>query len=82
MVIYYCVEIIIELFLPPIFQITYTIIKKYHQGELVNINIISLIIIIQENNRVIATKKGKVELLLLCDNVEQVIHFYAAQFKH
>ena len=38
--------------------ITYTIMKKYYPGEPVNINIQSLINIIQDENRVITTKKG------------------------
>ena len=33
--------------------------------------------IIQENNRVITTKKGKGKLPLFCGNVERVIPIYA-----
>ena len=42
--------------------------KKYHPGEPVNINIRSLINIIQDNNWVISTKKGKGKLSLFCGN--------------
>ena len=56
-VIYHYVERIGELSLPPIFHTTYTIIKKYHPCEPVNIHIQSLINIIRENNWVIR-KKG------------------------
>ena len=47
-----------EFLLPPLFYITYMIINIYYTGEPVNIDIQSLIHIIQENNRVITTKKG------------------------
>ena len=47
-----------ELSLPPFLYITYMIINIYYPVEQVNINIQSLINIIQENNRVITTKKG------------------------
>ena len=39
MVIYHCVERIGELMLPPIFCITYNIIKKYYPDEPVNIDV-------------------------------------------
>ena len=50
MEIYHYVEIIWIIIVSPNFCITYTIMKKYYPGELVNIHIQSLINIIQENN--------------------------------
>ena len=79
MAIYHYFEIIGEFSLPPFFCITYIIIKKYYQGEPVNICIWSLIYIIQEKNRGNTTKKGKVKLPLFCGNLEKVIPFYADQ---
>ena len=51
--------------------------NKYFPGEPVNINIQAWINTIQENNRVINTKKGKGELPLFCGNIERVIPIYA-----
>ena len=58
MVIYRDVDIILELLLPPIFHIIYTIMKKYYSDETVNIHIQPFINIIKENNRVITNKRG------------------------
>ena len=58
MAIYHYVEIIGDFSLPSIFHITYIIINKYYRGEPVNINIQSLINMIQDNNWLITTKKG------------------------
>ena len=52
--------------------------KKYYPGEPVNIHIQSRINIIQKNNRVITTKKGRVKLPLFCGNVEWVILVYGS----
>ena len=57
-------------------QQTYTIMKKIHSGEPVNIHIQSLINIIQENNWVITTKKGKNKLSLFCGNGKRVIPIF------
>ena len=51
--------------------------NKYYPGESVNIHIQSLINIMQDNNRVITTKKGKGRLPLFCGNGERVITIYA-----
>ena len=52
---------------PQFSHITYAIIKKYYPDEPVNIHIRPLINIIQENKRVITTKKtGKGKLPLFC----------------
>ena len=58
MVIYHYVERIWIILVAPIFNIIYIIINLYYPGEPVNIHIQSLINSIQENNRVITTKKG------------------------
>ena len=58
MVIYDYGEIIWIILVTPNFHITYTKMKKYYLGELVNIPIQSLINIFQEKNWVINTKKG------------------------
>ena len=58
MVIYHYAEIIWRTLVTPNFCITYMTMKKYYPGELVNIHILLLINFIQENNRVIITKKG------------------------
>ena len=50
--------------------------NKYYPVEPVNIHIQSWIIITQEENRVITTKKSKVKLPICCGNVEQVITIY------
>ena len=42
--------------------------NAYYSHEPVNIHIKPLINIIQENNRVITTKKGNGKLPLFCDN--------------
>ena len=51
--------------------------NKYYPGRPVNIHIQSLINIIQDNNWIITTKKGKGKLPLFRSNVERVITFYA-----
>ena len=61
---------------PLFFRITYTIIKKYYPGEPVNTHIQKLIIIIQEKNRVIITKRGKVKSPFFHGNVERLIPLY------
>ena len=53
------------------------IINIYYPGEPVNIHIQSLINIIQENNWVITTKKGKGKLPLFRGNGERVNPIYA-----
>ena len=58
MVINHYVERIWKILFIPDYPITYTIMEIYYPGEPVNIHIKSLINIIQENNRVITTKKG------------------------
>ena len=50
--------------------------EKYYPYEPVNVNIKSLINIIQDNNRLITTKKGKGKLPLFYGNGEQVIPIY------
>ena len=62
MVIYRYSERIGEFLLPPIFCITYTVMKKYYTGEPINIHIQSSINIILENNRIITTKKREVQI--------------------
>ena len=47
--------------------------NKYYTGEPVNIHIQPLINIMQENNMVITTKKGKGKLSFFCGNGKQVI---------
>ena len=42
--------------------------NKYNPGEPINIYIQPLINIMQENNRVITTKRGKDKLPLFCGN--------------
>ena len=74
--VYHYVERIWIILVTPIFCITYTIVKKYHPGEPVNIHTESLINIIQEKNRAIKTKKGKGKLPLFFVNGEQVITIY------
>ena len=76
MVIYHYIERIEELSIPQIFRIIYTIMKKYYPGEPVNRHMKSLINTIQDRNRVITTKNGKVKLPLLCSNGERVIPIY------
>ena len=46
-----------EFLLPPLFRITYKTTKIYYPGEPVNIHKQPLINIIQDNNKVINTKK-------------------------
>ena len=53
--------------------------NKYYPGEPINIHIQPLINIMQDNNRVITTKKGKGKLPIFCGNGEQVITIYAEQ---
>ena len=61
----------------PHFYITYMIINIYDPGGPVNIHIQSIINIIQENNLVITTKKGKGKLPLFRGNRERVNPIYA-----
>ena len=49
-------KIIWIILIPPKYFVTYMIMKKYYPGEPVNINIQSLIDIIQQKNWLIATK--------------------------
>ena len=58
MVIYHYVERIWRILVTTIFYTTYMIINISNPGEPGNLHIQSLINIIQENNRVITTKKG------------------------
>ena len=51
--------------------------EKYYPGEPVNIHIQLLITIIQDNNRVITTKKVRGKLTLFCGNVGRLIPIYA-----
>ena len=62
MVIYHYVERFWGIIVTPIFLYNIYNHEKYYPGELVNIHIQPLINIIQENNRVITTKKGKDKL--------------------
>ena len=50
--------------------------NKYYPGEPVNIHIQEWINIIQESNRVITIKKGKVNLQLFCGNGKWLIPIY------
>ena len=52
--------------------------NKYYPGEPFNTHIHSLINNMQENNRVITTKKGKGKLPLLRGNEEQVRTAYSS----
>ena len=52
------------------------IMNKYYPGEIVNLHIQSLINIMQENNRLFNTKKGKGKSTLFCSNGEQLITIY------
>ena len=65
-----------EFLLPPNFLITYIIMNKYYTVETFNIHIQSLINIMQNNNRLITTKKGKDKLPIFCGNGELVIPIY------
>ena len=53
--------------------------NRYYQGEPVNIHIQSSINILQDNNRVITTKKGKGKLPLFRGNEKRVIPIYASR---
>ena len=77
MVIYHYVEIIWRILITPDFLYNIYNYEKYYPGEPVNINIRSLINIIQDKNRFILTKKGKGKLPLFCGNGERVILIYA-----
>ena len=55
------------------------IINRYYADEPVNINIQSLINIIQDNNWVITNKKGKGKLPLFSGNRERVNSIYAGE---
>ena len=74
-VIYHYVEIIKTFSLPLICSYNIYNHEKYYPGGPVNINIQSLTNIIQDNNWVIATKKGKGKLPLFRGNGERVIPF-------
>ena len=76
MVIYHYVEIIGEFLLPSIFSCNIYNHENIYPGEPVYIHIQLLIMIIQENNRLIATKKGRVKLPSFCGNGERVIPFH------
>ena len=76
MVIYHYVDRIDELLLPPNFLYNIYDNKKMYPGEPANIHIQSLIYIIQKNNWVITTKKGKSKLPIFCVNGEHVIPIY------
>ena len=58
MVIYHYVERIWRILIAPDFCITFMTMNKYYSCEPVNIHIQPFINIMQENNRVITTKKG------------------------
>ena len=67
-----------ELFLIPIICIAYIVVKK-KSYETVHIHIQSLIKFIQENNCVIATKRGTGKSPLFCGDGERVITIYSQQ---
>ena len=76
MVICHYIEIIWGiLFTPNIFYNIYNR-EKYHLFETINNHIQPLIDIIQDNNRVITTKKGNGKLPLFSGNGERVISTY------
>ena len=77
MVIYHYVGRIWRILVTPIFNTTYMIINRYYADEPVNINIQSLINIIQDNSWVITNKKGKGKLPLFSGNRERVNSIYA-----
>ena len=77
MVIYHLVERTWIILVTPNFCITYMIMNEYYTGEPVNIHIQSLMNIMQDNNRVISTKKGKGKLPLFRGNGKWVIPIYA-----
>ena len=55
--------------------------KKYYPGEQVNIHVQLLINIIQDNNRLIATKKkGNPKFTLFCGNGERAISLYGGKW--
>ena len=66
-----------EFSLPPNFHITYTTMKNIIQANKLIYIYKSLINIIQENNWVITTKKGKGKLPLFYGNRELEIPIYA-----
>ena len=55
--------------------------NKYYPGEPINIHIQPLINIMQENNWVITTKKGKGKLPLFCGDVELLFPFYDVRIR-
>ena len=73
MVIYHYTERILRIIVTPNFLYNIYNNEKYYPGEPVNIHIQSLINIIQENNKVITTKKDKGKLPLFCGNGERLI---------
>ena len=68
LVIYYYVDIIWRILITQYFLYNIYGHEKYYRGEPVNIHIQLLINIIQENNRLIATKKGNPKFQLFCGN--------------
>ena len=76
MVIYHYVEIIWIIIITPNFLYDIYDHEKYYPGEPVNMHIQLLINIIQENNWVITTKKGKGKLPLFFGNGEWLITIY------
>ena len=82
MVIYHYVKRIGEFPLPPIFLHNIYEHERYYPVEPVNMHMQSFINIIQENNRVITTKKGKGKLPLFNGNIERVIVVYAFHHHH
>ena len=76
--IYHYVEIIWRIIVTPVFLYSIYDNEKYDPGKPFNIHIQLLIIIIQENNRLITTKKGKGELPLFGGNRQHIIPIYVA----
>ena len=76
MVLFHYVEIYRKFLLPPIVLYSIYDHENINPDEPVNINIQSLVNIIQESNWVIITKNGKGKLPLFCGNREQVIKIY------
>ena len=82
MVIYRYVEIIGELFLPPIFLYNLCYHEKYHPCEPVNIHMPLLLNIIQENNRVVITQKVRGKLTLFCGNRKLLFPIYGPRYQY
>ena len=81
MIIFYYVKIIWRVIFTPDFLYNIYNHEKYYKGESVNIHIQLLINIIQENNRVITTKKGKGKLPLFCGNIQLLILVHGANYR-